>query len=142
VPDEVAKKTELDFHVAQDWKVAHDIWKNAKTYIDDNIPTWVEDVAVQSLTLDAGWHDLLINANAHIALFAVQWSGGTATDFARFYTRKKGSAAAYEGIYDGGSYEGGGMIWQLCDSSGYIQYSGAVAAGNLEVKLIGYWRIG
>jgi hypothetical protein len=141
MPEEVAKKSDLDFHLGQDWKVAHDIWKNAKNYVDNSIPVWVEDVRDLSITSDGNWHELTINTNARIAVIGILWDGAGSSDWIRFYTRKKGSSSTFEGIVRLNAYDGGGMITQPCDSSGKLEYYCALTAGSVTVRLIGYWRL-
>jgi hypothetical protein len=136
---ELAKQTDLDAHVEQPWNYAHGIWAKVKA----KIPYFVETPSVYyTPTVDGTWHEVSVSGapsnSVIIAVFSVYWQGDADADSFYFYTRKKGSSAAYEGIAAGAGRHGS-MIFQVIDADNKYEYkSTVVSAAVYTITQVGY----
>lgn len=136
---EVAKQVDLEQHAEQDWKFAHNIWPRVK----EKIPYFTETPSVSYVpTVDGAWHELAVSGAPAgcivIAVLSVYWQGDADADWFYFYTRKKGSTAAYEGVAIGAGRHGS-MIFQLVDTDNKYEYkSVVVSAASYLITQVGY----
>jgi hypothetical protein len=138
IDKELAKQTELDAHIEQPPNYAHGIWAMVRA----KIPYFVETPSVSyGTTNDSLWHEVTVagaptNAVV-IAVLSVYWQGDADADYFLFYTRKKGSAASYEGIAAGAGRHGS-MILQVVDANNKYEYKTTVVSGGITVTQVGY----
>ncbi len=136
------KENAFKNHLAQDWKIVHNIWSNVKNAVLD----FQYDLQTLSITIDANWHEKTVASNAVLVILGLTWQTDTLNYTMYFYTRKKGPSAAWEdpawarnGNNSGDKARYGTTIIQPLSTDGKYEYKTQKESGTLTVKRIGYF---